>query len=157
MPKTRVNVLHGCKYFNPCVQTHAVALLVEALWYKTEGRWFECRWDNWMFSIYLILPAALGPGFTQPLIEISAKKTKIMFFRSRVSRCVGLTILQPSVSRLSRQYRILSNSQPCRPPRPVTGIASLYGDEVCFLWGTNWTVSTATSSQYLAVNCEPIV
>jgi hypothetical protein len=22
---------------------------------------------------------------------------------------------------------------------------------------TNWTVSTATSSQYLAVNCEPIV
>jgi hypothetical protein len=27
----------------------------------------------------------------------------------------------------------------------------------CFLWGTNWTVRTATSSQYLAVNCEPIV
>jgi hypothetical protein len=33
----------------------------------------------------------------------------------------------------------------------------LYGDGVCFLWGTNWTVSTATSSQYLAVNCEPTV
>jgi hypothetical protein len=44
-----------------------------------------------------------------------------------------------------------------RPPRPVTGIALLYGDGVCFLWGTNWTVSTATSSQYLEVNCEPIV
>jgi hypothetical protein len=28
---------------------------------------------------------------------------------------------------------------------------------MCFLWGTNWTVSTATSSQYLAVNSEPIV
>jgi hypothetical protein len=28
---------------------------------------------------------------------------------------------------------------------------------VCFLWDTNWTVSTATGSQYLAVNCEPIV
>jgi hypothetical protein len=47
--------------------------------------------------------------------------------------------------------------QPYMPPRPVTGIVLLYGDGVCFLWGTNWTVSTATSSQYLAVNCEPIV
>jgi hypothetical protein len=41
-----------------------------------------------------------------------------------------------------------------RPPRPVTGIALLYGDGVCFLLGTNWTVSTATSSQYLAVNIQ---
>jgi hypothetical protein len=33
---------------------------------------------------------------------------------------------------------------------PVTGCGGLEG-------GTNWTVSTATSSQYLAVDCEPIV
>jgi hypothetical protein len=39
----------------------------------------------------------------------------------------------------------------------IQGIDLLYGDGVCFLWGTNWTLSTATSSQYLAVNCEPIV
>jgi hypothetical protein len=65
--------------------------------------------------------------------------------------------LMPSVSRMARQCGILNTSQPYRPPRPVMGIALLYGDGVCFLSGTNWTVSTATSSQYLAVNCEQIV
>jgi hypothetical protein len=58
---------------------------------------------------------------------------------------------------MCRQCAILNISQSYRPPMPVTGIALLYGDGVCFLQGTNWTVTTATSSQYLAVNCEPIV
>jgi hypothetical protein len=49
-----------------------------------------------------------------------------------------MTTLPPSMRRLSRQYRIFNISQPYRPPRPVTGIALLYGDGVCFLWGTNW-------------------
>jgi hypothetical protein len=34
---------------------------------------------------------------------------------------VGLTILPPSMSRLSRQCVILNISQPYRPPQPVTG------------------------------------
>jgi hypothetical protein len=48
-------------------------------------------------------------------------------------RYKGLTTLLPSVSRLSRQCGILNISQPYRPPRPVTGVALLYGDGVCFL------------------------
>jgi hypothetical protein len=65
--------------------------------------------------------------------------------------------LAPSVNRLTIQCGILNISQPYRLPRPVTGIALLYGDGVCLLRGTNWAKSTATSGQYLAVNCEPII
>jgi hypothetical protein len=82
---------------------------------------------------------------------------KLCFWGVERGRCLGLTILPISVSRLSRQCGILNISQPYRSARPVTEISLLYGDGVCFLWGTNWTVSTATSSQYLAGNCEPIV
>jgi hypothetical protein len=41
-------------------------------------------------------------------------------------RRVGLTTLQESVSRLSRQCEILNISQTYRPSRPVTGIALLF-------------------------------
>jgi hypothetical protein len=37
-------------------------VVVELLCYKSEGRGFETRWDEWISSIYLSLPAALGPG-----------------------------------------------------------------------------------------------
>jgi hypothetical protein len=36
-----------------------------------------------------------------------------------------MTTLPPSVSRLSKQCRLLNISQSYRPPRPVTGIALL--------------------------------
>jgi hypothetical protein len=44
----------------------------------------------------------------------------------KCGRCIGLTTLPLSLSRLSRQCGILNISQPYRPPRPLTGIALLF-------------------------------
>jgi hypothetical protein len=37
-------------------------VVVKDLCYMPKGRGFETRWGEWIFSIYLILPAALGSG-----------------------------------------------------------------------------------------------
>jgi hypothetical protein len=44
------------------IRYHSGSIVVKALCYKPEGRGFEIRWGEWFLSIYLILPAALGPG-----------------------------------------------------------------------------------------------
>jgi hypothetical protein len=38
------------------------SVVVESLCYKPEGRWFETRWGELIFPVYLIFPAAPGPG-----------------------------------------------------------------------------------------------
>jgi hypothetical protein len=47
------------------------------------------------------------------------------------SRNMALGLSQPLV--VSRQCGILNIKQPYKPRRPITGIALLYGDGVCFL------------------------
>jgi len=44
----------------------ALAQLVEALRYNSEGRGLDSRWCHWNFSFFIILPA----GLIQPLTEI---------------------------------------------------------------------------------------
>jgi hypothetical protein len=53
--------------------------------------------DFFFFSIYLIPPTALGPGV------YSARSRKYCFWGAQRGRCVRLTTLPSSVSRLSRQ------------------------------------------------------
>jgi hypothetical protein len=90
--------------------------------------------DEVIFFLNLPNPSGHTMPFTHPLAEMSTGNIKvIMFLKSMRGGCVGLKILPPSVSRLSRQCGILNISQPYRPPRPVTGLALLYGDGVCFL------------------------
>jgi hypothetical protein len=62
---------------------YSFSLVVKALGYKPEGRVFETRWDEWILSIYLILPGFLR--FTQPLTEVSTGNIKkLMFLGSKV-------------------------------------------------------------------------
>jgi hypothetical protein len=90
----------------------------------------ECKQ---LYVIYLIFPAVLGSGVYSASNRIEYQKHKNNVSGGNSGWCIGLTNLPPSVSRLSRQCEILNISQPYRPPRPVTGIALLYGDGVCSL------------------------
>jgi hypothetical protein len=76
-------------------------IVVEVLFYKSEGRGFEIRWDKWFFSIYLIPAAALDPGVYSASNRNKYQKQKIMFLVSRappVSRADNLTaICEPIV------------------------------------------------------------
>jgi hypothetical protein len=51
------------------------SVVVKALCYKPEGRWFVL--DEVIFLIYLILPAALGPGICSTSNRNEYQKHKI--------------------------------------------------------------------------------
>jgi hypothetical protein len=68
--------------------------------------------------MYLIHPAALGPGVSQPLTEMRTKNIKIVMFQGSKVRRVR------RVDNLDNVGSLTSHNP--RPPRPVTGIALLY-------------------------------
>jgi hypothetical protein len=74
----------------------------------------------------LMFPAALGPGIYSASNRNEYQKKRKCFWGVERGRHLRLTNPPPSVSRLCRQCGILNISQPCRPPRPATGITLLF-------------------------------
>jgi hypothetical protein len=58
-----------------CIEAHG-SVVVKALCYKVEGRGFATRCSELIFSIYLILPAALGPAIYSPSSRNKYQKQK---------------------------------------------------------------------------------
>jgi hypothetical protein len=92
------------------------SVVVKALYYKLEDHGLETRRGQLIFSIYLILPAALGPEVhsVSNRKEYQQQKQNVLGSRARP--------VPTSESRLSTQCGILNISQPYRPQRPATGI-----------------------------------
>jgi hypothetical protein len=67
-----------------------VALLVEALRYKPEGRGFDSRGCQWNFSLTYSFRSHYGPGVD------SACNRYEYFLGGKGGRCVGLQTLPPS-------------------------------------------------------------
>jgi hypothetical protein len=61
------------------------SIVVKALYYKPEGRGFETRWGELFLSIYLILPAVLGPGVYSASNRNEYQKQQKMFLRSKAA------------------------------------------------------------------------
>jgi hypothetical protein len=81
-------------------------------------------------SIDVILPAGLGPG----VYSASNRKEYQIFLGVKGGQLatVNLTAICELIVYKTLEPRRLT-TQPYRPPQPVTGIALLYGDGVCFL------------------------
>jgi hypothetical protein len=87
--------------------------------------------DHWIFFNWLNpSTCTMALGLTQPLTEMSTRK---YFWEVERGRRVSLTISSPSVSRLSRQGKILDISQPFRPQRSVTGISLYFNVKVLII------------------------
>jgi hypothetical protein len=99
---------------------HTVALLIEAICYKPEGRWFDSRWGNRFFNWLHPSSCTMALGSAQPLTEMST--SNLLGGKGRSSRNAdNLTaIFEPTVLRKCGRLDIL---QPYGLPWPVTGIA----------------------------------
>jgi hypothetical protein len=98
---------------------YAVAQLVEALRYKSEGHGFDSWWCHWNFSLTYSFRPQFGPGVDQPLTENEYQE---YFLGGKCGRCVGLTNLAPSCTDCLEIWGGSASWNPQGLSRPVMGL-----------------------------------
>ena len=100
---------------------YAVAQLVEALRYKSEGRGFDSRWCHWNFSLTQSFWPHYGPG-----VDSASNRNEYQeyFLRGKSGRCIGLTTLPPYVPIVLKSGS-LNILEPSGPVQACNGIAFL--------------------------------
>jgi hypothetical protein len=79
------------------------SVMIKALCYKPKGRGFETRCGEYISSIYLILPASLGPGVYSASNRNNYHKQKNNVLGSRaqpVRRADVTSLCEPNVSKM---------------------------------------------------------
>ena len=72
---------------------HAVAQLIEALRYRSEGRGFDSRWGHWIFHGLNPSGRTVTLGSTQSLTRVPGISPGGLEEGSKGSRCIELTTL----------------------------------------------------------------
>ena len=95
--------------------------LFKVLCYKSEGRWFDLNWCQWIFHWHKILPIALWPG-----VDSDSNRNGYQEFPGgKGGRCVRLTTLPPSCAVVTRSGN-LNFWNPLGHSRPITGLLYFY-------------------------------